>query len=83
MQQRYKTAYQVGVLGNQRQTLGEGKQKSKCRKKLRAGYMWVMERQRQLAGNGGRCYNRWTGRNMRWMVEEELWHEETKEAKRI
>ena len=36
--------------------------------------MWVMERQReelgQRAGNGGRCKNRWTGRNTRWMVGE-------------
>lgn len=32
--------------------------------------MWVMERQRQLGGNGGRRKNRWTGRNTRWMMEE-------------
>lgn len=30
----------------------------------------MMEKQGQLAGNEGRCKNRWTGRNMRWMVEE-------------
>lgn len=67
---KVKDSLQVGVWGSQWQTLGEGKQKSKCNKELRAGYMWVRERQRQLAGNGGKCKNRWTGKNMRCKVEE-------------
>lgn len=62
---KVQDSLQVEVLGSQWQTLGEGKQKSKCNKELMAGYPWVTERQRQLARNGGRCKNRWRGKNMR------------------